>query len=72
MRCTLLDLVRAVHAVADSEDEVVATVVYLVNSGQVQLCGTFAGAKIRIPQSPSAPSTEPFCDAHMGVLAPAY
>ena len=49
MRCTLLDLVRAVHAVADSEDEVVATVVYLVNSGRVQLCGTFAGAKICIP-----------------------
>ena len=49
MTCTLLDLVRAVHAVADSEEEVVATVVHLVNSGQVQLCGTFAGAKIRIP-----------------------
>ena len=70
MRCTLLDLVRAVHSVAASEEEVVATVVHLVNSGQVQLCGTFAGAKIRIP--PPAPSIEPFCDAHMGVLAPAY
>ena len=74
IRCTLLDLVRAVHAVAASEEEVVATVVHLVNSGQVQLYGTFAGAKIRIPPtvSPSAPSTEPFCDAYMGVRAPAY
>ncbi len=76
MRCTLLDLVRAVHAVAASEEEVVATVVHLVNSGQVQLCGTFAGAKIRMPPTApptqSAPSTEPFCDAHMGVRAPAY
>ena len=78
MRCTLLDLVRAVHAVAASEEEVVATVVHLVNSGQVQLCGTFAGAKIGISPtapattSPAALSTEPFCDAHMGVRAPAY
>ena len=78
MKCTLLDLVRAVPFVAASEEEVVATVVHLVNSGQVQLCGTFAGAKIRIPQSasptapPAAPSTEPFCDAYMGVRAPAY
>ena len=71
MRCTLLDLVSAVHSVEDSEEGVVATVVQLVNSGQVQLCGTFAGAKIRIPP-PATPSTEPFCDAHMGVLAPAY
>ena len=76
MRCTLLDLVWAVHAAADSEEEVVATVVHLVNSGQVQLRGTFAGAKIRMPPTApatqSAPSTEPFCDAHMGVRAPAY
>jgi hypothetical protein len=48
-RCTLLDLVQAVHTVADSEGEIVAAVVHLVNSGQVQLCGTFAGAKIYIP-----------------------
>ncbi len=75
MGCTLLDLVRAVHAVAAGEEEVVATVVYLVNSGQVQLCGTFAGAKIGIPPTtsrPPAPSVEPFCDAYMGVCAPAY
>ena len=52
-RCTLLDLVQAVHAVAESDGETVATVVHLVNSGKVQLCGTFAGAKIFIPPTPS-------------------
>lgn len=71
MKCTLLDLVWAVHAVADSEEEVVATVVHLVNSGQVQLCGTFAGAKIRLAPLP-APSTEPFFDAFVGLRAPGY
>src|SRR5262245_7998196 len=42
---TLLDLVTAVSDVTDSEDEVVATVVHLVNSGAVRLCGTFRGAR---------------------------
>ena len=31
---------------ADSEDEVIATVVHLVNSGTVRLCGNFRGARI--------------------------
>ena len=44
LRCTLLDLVTAISEVADSEAEVVATVVYLVNSDRVQLCGNFRGA----------------------------
>ena len=52
-RWTLLDLVWAVHAVADSDREIVAAVVHMVNKGQVQLCGTFAGAKICIPPTPS-------------------
>ena len=42
----LLDLVHAVSGCATSDDEVVATVAYLVNSGKVLLCGTFAGASI--------------------------
>ena len=42
---TLLDLVRAVSDHARSEAEVIATVVYLVNSGRVRLCGNFAGAR---------------------------
>jgi hypothetical protein len=44
LQLTLLDLVTAVSEVAASEAEVVATVVYLVNSNRVQLCGNFRGA----------------------------
>jgi hypothetical protein len=43
---TLLDLVYRVSMFAKTEAEVVATVAHLVNSGRVQLCGNFAGAKI--------------------------
>jgi len=42
---TLLDLVKAVSDHARSEAEVIATVVYLVNSGRVRLCGNFKGAR---------------------------
>ena len=42
---TLLDLVSAVSAHASSDAEVVATIVHLVNSGAVRLCGTFRGAR---------------------------
>jgi uncharacterized protein YtpQ (UPF0354 family) len=42
---TLLDLVNAVARYARSDDEVIATVVYLVNAGRVRLCGNFKGAR---------------------------
>ena len=42
---TMLDLVNAVSEHAHSEAEVIATVVYLVNSGTVRLCGNFNGAR---------------------------
>jgi hypothetical protein len=45
-KSTLLDLVQAVSDYATSDDEVVATVAYLINSGKVLLCGNFAGARI--------------------------
>ena len=45
-RSTLLDLVQAVTAYANSDTEIVATVAYLINTGRVRLCGTFAGARI--------------------------
>jgi hypothetical protein len=44
---TLLELVQQVSESALTDDEVVTLVAYLVNSGRVRLCGTFAGAKIR-------------------------
>jgi len=46
--CTLLELVQTVSESARNDEEVVATVAYLVNSGRVRLCGTFAGAKIAL------------------------
>lgn len=43
---TLLDLVQTVMTETENDTEVVATVVYLINSGKVRLRGIFAGAKI--------------------------
>lgn len=42
-RTTMLDLVNAVAQDAKSEAELIATVVYMVNSGRVRLCGNFRG-----------------------------
>ena len=44
-KITLLELVDAVAEHARTEAEVIATVVYLVNSGTVRLCGNFQGAR---------------------------
>jgi hypothetical protein len=41
---TMLDLVTAVAQHTDSEAELIATVIHLVNSGTVRLCGNFKGA----------------------------
>jgi len=49
--CTLLELVQSIGEFALSDDEVVATITYLVNSGRVRLCGNFAGAKIALRPS---------------------
>jgi hypothetical protein len=43
---TLLDLIRAVSEVGADDQETLATVVYLINSGRVRLCGASAGATI--------------------------
>jgi hypothetical protein len=45
---TLLDLVNAVARYARSEAETIATVVYLVNRGDVRLCGTFKGERFDV------------------------
>ena len=47
---TMLDLVQAVSTSARTDAEVVATVVYLVNSGAVQLCGNFRGARFDLDE----------------------
>src|SRR5947208_3530570 len=44
-KVTLLELVDAVSEHARSEDETIATIIYMVNRGVVRLCGTFKGAR---------------------------
>jgi len=51
VRSTLLELVEAVSDYAETDIETVATVVHLVNSGRVQLCGNFRGARFDLEAS---------------------
>ena len=51
---TMLELVTDLSREAGSDEEVVAAVVSLVNSGAVRLCGTFKGHRFE-------PSTAPAC-----------
>jgi hypothetical protein len=51
LKITMLELVHAVAEQARTEAEVIATVVYLVNSGAVRLSGTFRGARIDLSGS---------------------
>lgn len=53
---TLLDLVTEVSRVAQSEAEVSATVIHLVNSGAVRLCGIFKGARFEVDVTGGAAS----------------
>jgi hypothetical protein len=45
---TLLDLVAAVAESAENDEEVVATVRSLINSGKVSIVGNFGGADVRV------------------------
>ena len=54
---TMLDLVNSVTRYARSEAEVIATVVFLVNSGAVRLCGNFKGMRFE-PALCAVPSRE--------------
>ena len=42
-RVTLLELVDAICEVTDDDKEVVATVISMLRSGRVELCGNFRG-----------------------------
>ena len=42
---TLLELVTVASEYAESERELPATIVYMVNGGSVRLCGNFRGAR---------------------------
>jgi hypothetical protein len=49
---TLLDLVQTVSEFAINDEEILAAVTHLVNSGRVRLGGIFAGARIDLaPQT---------------------
>ena len=52
---TLRELVTAVSDCAQSENEVVATVIHMINSGQVRLHGSFSGAQVDFAARRSAP-----------------
>jgi len=54
---TMLDLVNSVTRNARSEAEVIATVIFLVNSGAVRLCGSFKGMRFEPALCP-VPSQE--------------
>ncbi len=41
---TLLEVVRAIGEVTEDDREVVATVLHLLATGQIRLCGNFRGA----------------------------
>ena len=43
---TMLELVTAVTEHTRTEGEAIATIVRMVNSGAVRLCGIFSGARI--------------------------
>ena len=45
---TLLDVIHAVSEVAASDQEILAAVADLINSGRVRLCGAAAGATIDV------------------------
>jgi len=45
---TLMELVAAVAETAENDAEVVAVVRHLINTGKVQLGGSFAGADVRV------------------------
>ena len=55
---TMLDLINAVSEAARSEAEVIATLVYLVNSGAVRLGGTFRGARFDLASLRAEPAHE--------------
>lgn len=51
---TLLDVIQAVSEVAASDQETLAAVADLINSGQVRLCGDSAGATIDLSATKDA------------------
>ena len=55
-RVTMQELVAAVAESAESEAEVVATVVHMVNTGLVRLDGKLRGARFDVRRLPGTPA----------------
>ena len=45
---TLLELIKAVSDVSGSEQQVIATVTYMLNTGRVQLAGSFRDTPVNM------------------------
>ncbi len=61
---TLLALIQTIGEYAATDEEIVATVVHLINSRTVVLCGTFAGARIDLsPEVDAVPRSSSACRA---------
>lgn len=56
---TMLDLVNAVSEFARSESEVMAAVIWMVNSGSVRLGGNFRGARFDLASFATPPRLAP-------------
>jgi hypothetical protein len=54
VRTTLLDLVQTIQDCTTSDRETVMLIAHLINSGQVILSGTFAGARLVVVPNPEA------------------
>ncbi len=63
IQSTLLDLLQTVSDSAQSPADIEATVIDLVNSGKVKLCGTFAGATFALPPAVPAPCSPAHTEA---------
>ena len=48
LRVTMLDLVTALAEHAETDVEIISTVIWMVNSGAVQLAGNFRGARFDV------------------------
>jgi hypothetical protein len=52
---TLLELVQSIGEITSNDEEVVATVIYMLRSGRVRLCGNFRDERIDLICPPSTP-----------------
>lgn len=52
---TLLELVQSIGEITSNDEEVLATVMYMLRSGRVRLCGSFRDEQLDRLCAPSTP-----------------